>query len=73
MILKSENLSAIHIIIVVHKSLLPNIYCVGSNNIKTGFGNMMGNKGGVAVWFRYKKISLIFINCHLAGKLLINL
>jgi hypothetical protein len=32
----------------------------------------MGNKGGVAVWFRYKTISLIFINCHLAGKVEIN-
>jgi hypothetical protein len=67
MILKSENLSAIHLIIVVRKALLPYISSMGSNNIKTGFYNMAGNKGGVAVWFKYNAMSLIFINCHLAG------
>jgi hypothetical protein len=66
-ILKSENLSAIHLILVVQKSILPFISFLSSNNIKTGFYSMAGNKGGVAVWFKFKGISLMFINCHLAG------
>jgi hypothetical protein len=68
-ILKSENLSAIHLIVVVHKSILPYITYLGSNNIKTGFYNMIGNKGGVAVWFKIRETSIIFINCHLAGNI----
>ena len=35
--------------------------------IKNGVGNMVGNKGAVAIAFNYNFTSIIFINCHLAG------
>jgi hypothetical protein len=60
---------AIHLMIFVHKSIFPLIKHFGSTYVKTGFYNYGGNKGGVSIWFKYKKISFLFINCHLAGKL----
>lgn len=33
----------------------------------TGFGNVVGNKGGVQVGFRLGRTSLAFINAHLAA------
>lgn len=64
-----ENLAAIHIMVFVHKTLYTEVNYIGSSAIKTGFYNLMGNKGAVAVWFKYKKVSFIFINCHLSGKI----
>lgn len=31
----------------------------------TGFGEMMGNKGGLKVSFNLAETSLLFVNCHL--------
>jgi hypothetical protein len=60
---------AIHLMIFVHKSLTSFIKHVGSTYIKTGLYNYGGNKGAVSIWFMFKHISIIFINCHLAGKI----
>jgi hypothetical protein len=67
-LLKSENLYATHLMIFVHKNILYSINNIGSNSIKTGFYNLTGNKGAVSIWFDYYDVSMIFINCHLAGK-----
>lgn len=53
--------------IFIHKRIADHINHLGSDSIKTGFYNIIGNKGAVSVWFRYKDTSFIFINCHLAG------
>jgi hypothetical protein len=73
LLLKSENLNASHLMIFINKRISDQIDHLGSNSIKTGFYNMTGNKGAVSVWFRFKEISFIFINCHLAGIILIKI
>jgi len=64
---KSENLDAIHIIVFVHVNARSNITNVDSGTIKNGVANMVGNKGAVAVAFQYNFTSFLFINCHLAA------
>ena len=33
-----------------------------------GFGNMVGNKGGMVIAFKYLGYQFVFVNCHLAPK-----
>lgn len=55
--------------VFIHKSIVHHISHIGGNGVKTGFYNFGGNKGAVSVWLMYKNVSLLFINCHLAGKI----
>jgi len=41
---------------------------ISSTYVKTGIGNMIGNKGAVAISFKIKQKSIAIINSHLAGK-----
>jgi synaptojanin len=56
-----------NIAIFVHFSIEKFIRDVNSNYIKTGMGNLVGNKGAVAVSYKYKEKSFLFIGCHLAA------
>lgn len=63
----SVTLSAIHLIVFIkaeHENIISNI---GSNSVKTGFINMLGNKGGVGIWFYLYNMSFLIINSHLAA------
>jgi hypothetical protein len=66
-LLKEESLSATHIAVFVHISIYSEIKELSSNYIKTGFGNLMANKGALAVSFVYNRKSFLFINCHLSA------
>ncbi|CAK0869306.1 unnamed protein product [Prorocentrum cordatum] len=61
----SQNMGAIHIMVLAHQHLWR--YCWDSKNaqVATGFGNVVGNKGGTQVGFSLGHTSLLFINAHL--------
>ena len=52
--LKSETLSAMNILVFSHNSTMENITEVYSAIVKTGFSNLAGNKGAVAVTVNHK-------------------
>mmetsp|Transcript_60833 Transcript_60833/g.144972 ORF Transcript_60833/g.144972 Transcript_60833/m.144972 type:complete len:454 (-) Transcript_60833:24-1385(-) len=61
----SHNMSAIHIMVFIHKQIWK--YCWGpkTGQVATGFANLVGNKGGTQVSFNVGHTSLLFINAHL--------
>lgn len=63
----SNTLSSYHITIFIKTHLYPSVTDVKFGNIKTGFMNIMANKGAVAISFKYKSKSLLFINSHLSS------
>jgi len=65
--LANENLSAFHISIFVHYSIKNDFSQIRRGNIKTGFMNMIANKGAVAISFKYLNKNYLFINCHLTA------
>lgn len=45
------------------------IYDIDADFIKCGFGGNLGNKGGIAIKFKFENMKMSFLNCHLpAGK-----
>jgi hypothetical protein len=66
-LLKSETLSAMNILVFAHNSTIQNITEVYSATVKTGFSNLAGNKGAVAVTLKYKDVSFLFIGAHLSA------
>jgi hypothetical protein len=65
--LDSAALGATHLIVCVHRALHKIITDVKTGAVATGLGNVIGNKGGVAVGFSVGNTSLLFVNCHLAA------
>ena len=65
--LRSVTLNAIHLIVFIKKDIIAHITNVGDNIVKTGFKNLIGNKGGVGVWFNINDVSFLIVNCHLAA------
>ena len=63
----NNTLSAFHIAIFCHKSISKNISHIYVGCVKTGFMNVMANKGAVAISFVYKKKKFLFINSHLSS------
>lgn len=63
----SRNMSAIHVMVVAHRSVLSFIWNVDSAQVATGIGNFIGNKGGVQVGFCVGRTSVLFVNAHLAA------
>lgn len=66
-VLTSVTLAALHLIVIVKKKLKVYIKNIHSNVVKTGMGNIMGNKGAVCIWFTYKDLSFLFVDLHLAS------
>jgi hypothetical protein len=54
-----------HLIIFCHSSVKNLISDAVTAKVATGFGNIVGNKGGLGVSFTLGKTSLLFINSHL--------
>lgn len=63
----SNTMSAVHLMIFLHRSLWK--YCaeVVTCHVATGFANVIGNKGSTQVAFRLGNTKLLFMNCHLAA------
>ena len=51
--------------VFVREELAPHVRCVASENVKTGLGGVVGNKGAVALRFELHGESLCFITAHL--------
>jgi hypothetical protein len=61
----SISLAAIHMIVVIRKSLAPYVSNVKNNQLPLGFKGMMPNKGGICISFNIGNTRMMFINCHL--------
>ena len=53
--------------VFVRRELLPMVTDVKRDAVSCGFGNVVGNKGGVGVSFSYAGARLCFLNAHLAA------
>ncbi|KAL0082454.1 Endonuclease/exonuclease/phosphatase [Phycomyces blakesleeanus] len=66
-LIETETLAALHLAVFVWKPVRHYITNIESEHIKTGWANMVGNKGAVAISFMFGPRSLLFINCHLTA------
>lgn len=66
-LVKTETLAALHIAVFVWIPVAYLVRDVQSESIKTGWANMVGNKGAVAISVLFGSRSLLFINCHLTA------
>ncbi|KAI8343151.1 Endonuclease/exonuclease/phosphatase [Chlamydoabsidia padenii] len=64
-LLRCETMTALHLAVFVWKPVASYVKNIHGAGIKTGWGNMVGNKGAVAVSLDFGSQSLLFINCHL--------
>ena len=62
-----SNLNAIHICIFSKKEKAAHFHDLRSGEIKTGFLNIVGNKGAVSASLKYLDKNILFIGCHLAA------
>ena len=62
-----QTLQAIHIIAFVRTALFQYVHHIEHGAVATGIGDVVGNKGGVALGFDISKTSLLFINAHFAA------
>jgi hypothetical protein len=53
--------------VFVKPELAPHIHDVSVDNVKTGMGGATGNKGAVAIRFRYYSTSMCFVCSHFAA------
>jgi len=65
--LKSHSMNALHLTVFINKSLFGSIRGIESAEVKTGLGNILGNKGGIGISVKIYNTSFLFINCHLAS------
>lgn len=66
-LLSANTIGATHLAIFVHYSIHGLIANIENKTIKTGVGNIIANKGGVAISFSLAGTRLLFIGCHLAA------
>jgi len=65
--IRSHNMSAIHVMVFVHRYLWRYIWDIKSAQVATGFGNVIGNKGGTQIGFNIGRTSMLCVNAHLAA------
>ncbi|CAD7970469.1 unnamed protein product, partial [Amoebophrya sp. A25] len=58
-------MGAIHLILFAHRTVSSKIRGLRTSVCSTGYGNLVGNKGGVMVGFSVGRESFLFVNCHL--------
>lgn len=66
-LLRVEQVSSMLILFFVKSDKAKYVKQVEGASKKTGFGGMAGNKGGVAIRFKFDKTSFCFVNMHLAA------
>ena len=60
-------MNALHLAVFVRAELKSKVVNVKAESVATGFLNMVGNKGGLAIKFSLHGKSYCFINSHLAA------
>jgi len=63
----SHNMSAIHVMVFVHRYLWKYCWDIKTAQVATGFCNLIGNKGGTQIGFRLGRTSILFVHAHLAA------
>lgn len=63
----SANMSAIHVMVFIHRYLWRYCWDIKTGQVATGFANLIGNKGGTHVGFSLGHTSMLFVNAHLAA------
>jgi phosphatidylinositol-bisphosphatase len=63
----AHTLSAIHIMVFIHRYLWRYCWDIKTGHVATGIANVIGNKGGVQIGFNLGRTSLLFTNAHLAA------
>ncbi|KAI7871160.1 Endonuclease/exonuclease/phosphatase [Spinellus fusiger] len=66
-LIETETLAALHLAVFVWTPVKHYVTGVETEHIKTGWANMVGNKGAVAISLLFGTRSLLFINCHLTA------
>ncbi|KAJ3221239.1 inositol polyphosphate 5-phosphatase [Clydaea vesicula] len=66
-LVKTDFLIALHISVFVLKKYKHLVKATDSGKIATGIGNVVGNKGAVAVSLLFGKVSILFVNSHLSA------
>ena len=65
--LVNSNLNSIHIAVFVKKEKINFFTELKTGFIKTGFMNVLGNKGAIGVSMKYQDKKMLFICCHLSS------
>ncbi|GLI70778.1 hypothetical protein VaNZ11_015812 [Volvox africanus] len=63
----AETLMSIHIVLFAVRSVEPYITDVQTSSVATGVGNVLGNKGGVAVTFTLLGARVLLVGAHFAA------
>eukprot|EP00927_Polykrikos_kofoidii_P068346 TRINITY_DN63721_c0_g1_i1.p1 TRINITY_DN63721_c0_g1~~TRINITY_DN63721_c0_g1_i1.p1 ORF type:complete len:519 (+),score=76.48 TRINITY_DN63721_c0_g1_i1:88-1644(+) len=63
----AANMSAIHIMVFIHRFLWKYCWDIRTGHVPTGIGNVIGNKGGTQVALKVGHTSMLFVNAHLAS------
>jgi len=67
-VLASQTLQAAHLIVFVHKALVPFLSDLRSAAVPCGLlRNSLGNKGGIGIAFRVLDTRFLFVSAHLAA------
>lgn len=67
MLVRSDVLGQMRLVVWVRMEVLAGLVATATSTVATGIGNMIGNKGAVAVALWIWSTPLIFINSHLAA------
>jgi len=63
----SHSMGAIHVMVFLHRHLWRYCSDIRTAQVATGFGNVVGNKGGTQVGFNLGSTSILVVNAHLAA------
>lgn len=66
-LLRAEQMASLIILLFVKEDKVNHVKQVEGSTKKTGFKGMTGNKGAVAIRFKYSDTSFCFVNAHLSA------
>ena len=71
-LVRSETMQALHVVVFVHRAILPFLKLVTTGSVPTGIrikptNVRLGNKGGVGIKFCLGKTNFAFVTCHLSA------
>ncbi|CAF1042674.1 unnamed protein product [Rotaria sp. Silwood1] len=66
-LLSRVRLNGIILFIYIQSSYFDQCSAISTAQVRTGFMNLYGNKGGVGIRFEFNQTSLCFVNCHLSA------
>ncbi|KAJ3090097.1 inositol polyphosphate 5-phosphatase [Quaeritorhiza haematococci] len=61
---RTEVMAAMHVAVFVKRAYKHRVKAIDSSRIATGIGNVIGNKGAVAVAMQFDDASILFVNSH---------